>query len=95
MSDLEVVKKLRESIIFETAWLYETMPTTAKEKEIMIEAVKVIWNRAFPRAGFVGQFHEISFDEEDIRKVAELWLSKDSKLVVPKEINESDDEPVQ
>ncbi len=80
MSDLAVLEKVKESMIFEAAWLYKTMQTSERKKEDFLDFVKVVWNRGFPRAGFAEYFHELSFDEKDIKKVAELW-SKDREYV--------------
>lgn len=92
MTEEEVIEKLRESIVFETAWLFNTMPTTNKEKEIMIEAVKVIWNRSIGRAGFGGPLSEISVDEKDFKEISDYLNSKSIKLVAPKETTKSDDD---
>ena len=73
MSDLAVLEKVKESIIFEAAWLYHTIQTSDRKKDDFLDFVKTVWNRGFPRAGFGEYFQELSFDEEDIKKVAELW----------------------
>lgn len=90
MHEKETIKKLRESIIFETAWLYESTKATKEEKEQTIEAVKVIWNRSIGRAGF-GSFNELSISEKDIKEAVEFWNSKDGKVVFP-QISKSDDD---
>lgn len=92
MTEKEVVKKLRESIIFETAWLYRTMPESQEINDKMLEVVKVIWNRAFQRAGFVSDFHDLLITEEQILEAVEFWNSR--KLsVIAVDTGESDNEP--
>ena len=80
MSDLEILKKVKDAIIFEAAWLYETTKDSKKVKEDRLEYIKVVWNRAFPRAGGAGYFEELSFDEEDIKKAAEMWDHEDEHV---------------
>ena len=75
MHEKEVVEKLRESIIFETAWLYRTMPGTDSQKDRMLETIKVVWNRAFQRAGFAGHFKEFIITEEQVKEAAEFFSS--------------------
>ena len=90
MSDLEILKKVKDAIIFEAAWLYVTTKDSKKVKEDRLEYIKVVWNRAFPRAGGASYFNEISFDENDVKKAAEMWDHED-RLVVgsDKEANQS------
>ena len=82
MSDLEILKKVKDAIIFEAAWLYETSKESEREKDDKLEYVKVIWNRAFQRAGG-GPFEELSFDENDIKKAAEYWDHEDRLVLDP------------
>ena len=88
MSCIDPIKKLRESVIFETAWLYETMPRSQGPKDRMVEAVTVIWNRSFGRAGFGENFNELCIDVKDIKNASEFWNSKDKKVFVLKGNNE-------
>jgi hypothetical protein len=76
MMDIKkVIEKLRESIIFETAWLFKTTEATDEEKEPTIEAVKVVWNRSVSRAGFNRDSNDLTISEDDIKEVAENWKS--------------------
>ena len=42
MCEKDTIKKLRESIISQTAWLFEATETTTEERDKTIEAVKII-----------------------------------------------------
>ena len=77
MTEKEVIEKFRESIIFETAWLFETTEVTDEEKERTIEVVKVIWNRTVSRAGFSRDLNDLTINEEDIKKASGFWKSDD------------------
>ncbi len=72
MNCKEQIMKLRESVIFETAWLYETISDADSQKDKMIETVYVVWNRSIGRAGFVGDFNELCIAKEDITNATGL-----------------------
>lgn len=84
MEDFEILNKLKEAIIFETAWLHHSTPVSENKKRQLVEAVKVVWNRSFQRAGFTEYFETLSFDEDDVKKAAERWNRKDNVIVVHK-----------
>ena len=89
MLELEDLKKLRDAMIFEAAWLFESTKETDEEKKDKLEYVKVVWNRAFQRAGFAGEFNDLSITEEDIRKAAELWSSRENRVFMLDELKNS------
>lgn len=84
MEELEILNNLKEAIIFETAWLQHSTSVSENKKRQLVEAIKVVWNRSFQRAGFTRYFETISFDEEDVNKAAERWNQKDNVIVVHK-----------
>ena len=86
MSDLENLKKVKDAIIFETAWRYETMPKSKRQKDDLLETIKVIWNRSIGRAGVGECFGELGITEEDVKKAAEFFNSKDKTVFVTKGI---------
>ena len=81
MNEFEVLKKVKDAVVFETAWLYESLQVSEKKKDDMLELVKVIWNRSFPRAGFDQYFNELSIDENDIRKAGEMLSHKNREYI--------------
>jgi len=85
MTNLERLKKVRESIIYETAWLIVTMPKPLGPKDKVIDTVTCIWNCSVPRAGFRAYINELCISEKDIRDAAKLWNSKTGILSKPKE----------
>jgi len=75
----EAIKIMKESIIFETAWLYTTLSQAKGQKDRMVEAITVVWNRSLGRAGISGDFYDMSIRKEDILCAAERWNSKEQK----------------
>ena len=86
MKNLERFKKVREAIIFETAWLIVTMPKPLGPKDKVIDAVTCIWNCSVTRAGFGAYINELCISEKDIRDAVKLWDSKDGIVSIPKEV---------
>ena len=80
----DLISKLKEAVIFETAWLYETMDWSKQKKEDMLEIIKVVWNRSIGRAGLPGNFYELSISEEEIKQAAERWSKEDRVVDISK-----------
>ena len=83
MSDLDIFEKIRDAIILEAAWLYEITKESKTQKDNNVEYIKVVWNRAFQRAGGAGNFYDLSFDGNDVKEVAKkLGNSKNNRAVI-------------
>ena len=65
--------ELREDVIFEAAFLYETMNVSKRQKENVLAFLKVVWNRAVQRRGGVGNPLDLWFDEDTVKKAAEYF----------------------
>ena len=68
MNELEVLNNLKESLIFEASWLYESSDVSADEKENMLESIKTVWNRSIQRAGFTKYFNELCVNLDDFKR---------------------------
>ena len=86
MTTLDRLKKTRNAIIFETAWLCESMPKPPGPKDKLIDAVTCIWNRSVTRAGFGEYINELCISEEDIREAVKFWNSKEGVLSIPEQL---------
>lgn len=86
MSDLETLKKLRDAIVFEAAWLYESSDLSDEAKEHMADTIKVVWNRAFQRAGFVEYFKEVIIGNNSIENFAQQFWGNPREIISDDEI---------
>ena len=78
MNELEVLNELKESLIFETAWLYESSDGSNEEKDKMLESTKTIWNRSIQRSGLNKYTKELSVSIDDFKNNAErVWCGDD------------------
>ena len=82
MEELEVLNKIKEAIIFETVWLHHSTPVSENKKRQLVEAVKVVWNRSFQRAGYTEHFESLCISGDDLKKALELWNRKDNVIIV-------------
>lgn len=74
-TQVEALKKMRDAMTFETAWTYETMKASTKQKEQVLDCVRVIWNRSLSRAGYPTFLMKLCMTEEAVKKVLEIWSS--------------------
>jgi hypothetical protein len=81
MCEKDIVKKLRESIISQTAWLFEATEASTEERDRTIEAVKVIWNRSLSRAGFGRCCRKQVIRGEDFKDAVEFWSSQTKEII--------------
>lgn len=91
MNELEVLNKVKEALIFEGAWLYESSDLSEEEKGDMLEYLKVIWNRTFQRAGFAEHIKVLLISEENFLNIVEkVWGSNEEKIFLMEDLKKND-----
>jgi hypothetical protein len=79
---LNALSEMRDAVVFETAWTYHTMKASKKQKEQLLDCIKVVWNRSLCRAGYPEYLMDLGFNEEDVKKVlVEVWGGKSISLL--------------